>query len=57
MLHYDRKVNCDTSGVTNKRRAEERAETEGWIDADDLEKELGVFGVDTTLQETIDYWE
>lgn len=25
------------------KRAEERAEREGWIDADDLEKELGVF--------------
>ena len=25
------------------KRAEERAEKEGWIDADDLEKELGVF--------------
>lgn len=24
------------------KRAEERAEREGWIDADDLEKELGV---------------
>ena len=24
------------------RRAEERAEIEGWIDADDLERELGV---------------
>ena len=24
------------------KRAEERAEVEGWIDADDLEKELGV---------------
>ena len=24
------------------RKAEERAEKEGWIDADDLEKELGV---------------
>ena len=26
------------------KRAEERAETEGWVDADDLEKELGVHG-------------
>ena len=25
------------------KRAEERANAEGWIDADDLEKELGVF--------------
>lgn len=25
------------------KAAEERAECEGWIDADDLEKELGVF--------------
>ena len=25
------------------KRAEERAEAEGWIDADDLERELGVF--------------
>ena len=25
------------------KRAEDRAEAEGWIDADDLEKELGVF--------------
>ena len=24
------------------KRAEERAEDEGWIDADDLERELGV---------------
>lgn len=24
------------------KRAEERADKEGWIDADDLEKELGV---------------
>ena len=26
---------------TNLKRAEERAEIEGWIDADDLERELG----------------
>ena len=26
---------------TNLKRAEERAEMEGWIDADDLERELG----------------
>ena len=31
------------------RRAEERAEMEGWIDADTLGKELE--------EETIDYWE
>ena len=24
------------------KRAEERADAEGWVDADDLEKELGV---------------
>lgn len=29
---------------TKLKAAEERAEREGWIDADDLEKELGVFG-------------
>lgn len=28
---------------TKLKSAEERAEREGWIDADDLEKELGVF--------------
>lgn len=28
---------------SNLKKAEERAEREGWIDADDLEKELGVF--------------
>ena len=27
---------------SNLKKAEERAEREGWIDADDLEKELGV---------------
>ena len=27
---------------TNLKRAEERAEMEGWIDADDLERELRV---------------
>lgn len=27
---------------TNLKRAEERAEMESWIDADDLERELGV---------------
>lgn len=27
---------------SNLKKAEERAEKEGWIDADDLEKELGV---------------
>ena len=27
---------------SNLQKAEERAEKEGWIDADDLEKELGV---------------
>ncbi len=26
------------------KRAEERADAEGWIDADDLERELGVIG-------------
>ena len=28
---------------SNLKKAEERAEREGWIDADDLEKELEVF--------------
>lgn len=28
--------------MTDLKRAEERAEIEGWIDADELEKELGV---------------
>lgn len=30
----------------NLQKAESRAEKEGWIDADDLEKELGVFDED-----------
>lgn len=29
--------------LSKLHKAEERAEKEGWIDADDLEKELGVF--------------
>lgn len=28
---------------TKLKKAEERAEREGWIEADDLEKELGIF--------------
>ena len=29
--------------ISNLRKAEERADKEGWISADDVEKELGVF--------------
>jgi hypothetical protein len=29
---------------SNLKKAEERAEKEGWFEADDVEKELGVFG-------------
>jgi hypothetical protein len=28
---------------SNLKNAEERAEKEGWVDAEELEKELGVF--------------
>ena len=35
------KKNC-MKLVLDLKRAEERADREGWIDADDLEKELGV---------------
>ena len=44
-------------------RAESRAEKEGWIEADDPERIKikedflwSLFGVDTTTQETLDYW-
>lgn len=42
------------------KRAEERAETEGWIDAIyrcyKRSYRLQLFGIDTTSRETIDYW-
>ena len=34
---------ADYTLISNLRKAEERADKEGWISADDVEKELGVF--------------
>ncbi len=31
--------------MDNLRKAEERAQREGWIDAEDMERELGVSGI------------
>lgn len=37
------KYRAACSLFSNLKKAEERAKREGWIDADDIEKELGVF--------------
>lgn len=39
------------------KHAKERADLEGWISADNLEKEMELFGIKSTSEESEHFWE